>query len=506
LSRRDRRWLAVLALVSFLIDSGYAWVRHSHYLTTGFDLGIFDQAVRAYSRFEAPIVPLKAPGYHLLGDHFHPVIALWAPLYWIWDDPRMLLLAQAALIAVSVVPVASFTARRFGSRPAVVVAAMYVFSWPLQRMVQFDVHEVAFAVPALAWVIDAVDRRARRTTVVASLVLLATREDMGAVVALIGVLVALYQVGRTAEGGRRWWPARTDLLWGLGLLVGGAAGYELATAVVIPHFSEGRGFAYWTFAALGPDPASAVRFMLTHPIALLQLMVTPWEKAHTLLMLGLPVLYLCLGSRYLLLAAPLIAQRMLNDRAQLWSTNFHYSSVLAPILFLAAVDAAGRIAARLDGRRLRLPRIGPVRMSRSVLVNGWLAGCAAVPIVAMLALAGDYPLSRLATARFWRADLRVQAMNELLPLIPDGVCVEADNTAAPHLTRRDYVTRVGRSDGLATWMVLDFSRADTGWQGDPPMVAYVDALRRGFVAVAQHNVIVVLNRPDAPVAAACRVR
>ena len=81
-----------------------ALMRHKHYLTTGFDLGIFDQVVHAYSRFEAPIVPLKAPGYNLLGDHFHPILVLWAPLYWIWEDPRMLLLAQELLLALSSIP------------------------------------------------------------------------------------------------------------------------------------------------------------------------------------------------------------------------------------------------------------------------------------------------------------------------------------------------------------------------------------------------------------------
>lgn len=503
MTRRDRQWLALVAVAAFLIDVAYSWARHARYLTTGFDLGIFDQAVRAYARFEAPIVPLKAPGYHLLGDHFHPIIALWAPLYWIWDDPRMLLAAQAALIAVSVIPVARFTARRLGSRPAVLVAGLYVISWPLQRMVQFDVHEIAFAVPLLALVIDAVDRRARRTTLLACLGLLATREDMGAVVLLVGVLVAVHAVrwgrwGRGEDGARRLRPARSDLLWGGALMVLGLAGYELATSVVIPHFAGGAGFVYWTFPALGPDPASALRFVLTHPWSVLVMMVTPWKKAHTLLMLGMPVLYTCLASRYVILALPLLAQRMLNERDLLWSTNFHYSSVLSPIMFLAAVDAVAALARVVRTRAIR-GRVG------ERVVAGWLAGCAAVLVVGMLVQAGDYPLSRLVTQRFWARDLRVQAIDQVLPLIPDDVCVESDNTVAPQLTRRDYVTRVGRSNDLATWMVLDFSRPDTGWQGVPPPQAYAEALRRGFTPYEQRNVIVVLRRPGVLVDPVCRV-
>ncbi len=34
---------------------------------------------------------------------------------------------------------------------------------------------------------------------------------------------------------------------------------------------------------------------------------------------------------------------MLNERELLWTTNFHYSSVLAPILVPAAVDTLGRL-------------------------------------------------------------------------------------------------------------------------------------------------------------------
>ena len=79
------------------------------------------------------------------------------------------------------------------------------------------------------------------------------------------------------------------------------------------------------------------------------------------------------------------------------------------------------------------------------------------------------------------------------------------STIAPQLTRRDYVTRVGRSRGLATWMVLDYSRADTGWEGGTPSDAYTEALARGFVPVLDQNVIVLLHRPGVAVDPICRI-
>ena len=57
-------------------------------------------------------MPLKGAGYNVLGDHFHPIIAVFAPLYWIWDSPYVLLIVQTALIAASIPVVYRFARRR----------------------------------------------------------------------------------------------------------------------------------------------------------------------------------------------------------------------------------------------------------------------------------------------------------------------------------------------------------------------------------------------------------
>ena len=62
-SRRERWGLAGIVLLLFAAYTTYAWARHAKYETTGFDLGIFDQVVRAYAHFDAPTSPLKGIGY-----------------------------------------------------------------------------------------------------------------------------------------------------------------------------------------------------------------------------------------------------------------------------------------------------------------------------------------------------------------------------------------------------------------------------------------------------------
>ena len=529
--RADRRILAGLCALVFAIYASYAWVRHVHYETTNYDLGIFDQAVRAYSRFEAPIVPLKAPGYNLLGDHFHPLVAVFAPLYWIWADPRMLLLAQAALFAASMVPVARFTERRLGGRGALIVALVYGLSWPLQQAVQFDVHEIALAVPLIAVVIDAIDRRSWWVVVLCCVLLLGVREDMGAFVVVAGLLVALRSPASPAPARRarrsdradpsrhafdpdglpadadragpvaaiRLWaaPRRANLAVGAALVALGSGGYWLATSVVIPRLAPTGSFVYWTFPALGPDPASAVRFALTQPWQVLRIMVTPSIKAHTLLQLVAPTALVGVASPYILLTLPFVAERMLNSRSQLWGTGYHYSSVLAPTVALAAVDTVDKITRWLRRRR-------PGWRWRGLLpVDLWIAWCVGFLVLGHVLHWPDFPIRRMTSYWFWHPNARIAAIERVLPHIPSNQCVEAANQLGPHLTARDYITQPTQSRGLATWVVLDMSQLDTGWQTPRPNAALGISLRRGYRIVDIDYPIVVLHS-DGPVRPICR--
>ena len=77
---------------------------------SSYDLVIFDQAIRSYSHFHLGISIIKGvhngfgPHFSVLGDHFSPILATLAPLYWIYDGPQTLLIAQAVLFALAIPP------------------------------------------------------------------------------------------------------------------------------------------------------------------------------------------------------------------------------------------------------------------------------------------------------------------------------------------------------------------------------------------------------------------
>ncbi|MDQ1287738.1 MAG: hypothetical protein QG622_1303 [Actinomycetota bacterium] len=496
-TRAEHLVLAAMGSILFALYTGYALARHAKYETTGFDLGIFDQVIRSYSRFSVPTSPLKGVGYNILGDHFHPILVLLAPLYWLWDDPRVLLIAQAGLFALSIWPVGAFVRRRFGGRIGLIAAFAFGVSWPLQGAVHFDFHEIAIGVLLVAILVNALDLRRDRLIAVSCLLLLLVREDMGSLVILVGLLVALR---RPLGPGDR----RRSVLFGGGLGLVGVAGFWLATSVVIPALGP-SGFTYWTFNALGPDPVSAVRFMLLHPWRVAALMVTPAVKFHTLVAIFAPTALLALGSPYVLLTAPFLLQRMLNDRELLWQTNFHYTSIIAPVLVMAAADTVARLMRRHPGLLApRVTRAGGRRVVVSLAVV-WAAWCVVLPTWSMWTRSALYPVTGgFLSGRVWDRDLRWRSVHETLPMIPADQCVEADNQLAPQLTRTNYVTRVTMSEGLASWAVIDMYQKETGWQTPPPALALDRLEREGFEIVSWRGPIVLLHR-DVPIDPVCRM-
>jgi uncharacterized membrane protein len=470
--------LGLLTAVAFAFYLVYSISRYQTYLTAGYDLGIFDQAVRAYAHFNAPIVPLKGPAYNVLGDHFHPIIALIAPLYWIWNSACVLLIVQSALIAASIPVVYRFARRRINPALALLICGAYAIGWAFQAMIDFDFHEIAFAIPLAALAIDALDRRRDRQLLIYCALLLLVREDMGAVLVMLGII-------RLLAGWRdqRRWP-------GITLIVGGLIGYVLATAVLIPYFSPNGNFNYWSYQALGPNLPSALIDIVIHPWHAARVFFTPWVKTQTMLYLFAPLAFLPLRSRYSLIALPLLAERFFNSRDGLWTTHFHYNALPWTVLTLAMIDGAAR---------LHVFQWRPTRY----LLAGWLVF---VPFwITQYSTVPPHPLLRMVSGNVFAQTPLSRASTKLTALVPNDVCVAVDDRLAPHLTRRDYVTLADAQYGTADFVGVDFHYDDVGNFGPSPAYVYSRFVAEGYHAIFNEDGVVLLKSPHyAGPSAACK--
>ena len=133
-----KRWVAVLTALFALFYGVFSCTMYYTYRVATYDLGIFDQGIRSYAHFGAGISIAKGlhnfgvANFSILGDHFSPIDVLLAPLYWIYDSPCDLLIAQAVLFALAIPPIWAFTRRAVGGGRTGVIAA-YAVSVARQR-------------------------------------------------------------------------------------------------------------------------------------------------------------------------------------------------------------------------------------------------------------------------------------------------------------------------------------------------------------------------------------
>jgi uncharacterized membrane protein len=472
--------------------------------THAYDLVIFDEAVRSYAHFKPGISPIKGlhnfgnADFSVLGDHWSPIIATLAPLYWIYNGPQDLLIAQAVLFALAIPPVWLFTRRAFGGGPhaaaqagphaaparqktatiaAYLVALTYGLSWPVQGAVGFDFHEVAFAPVLTAVGLERLQAGWRKTGLCALAGLFLVKEDMGIFVAGIGVALLI---------SRRPWFDRQRLIAALMIPVGLSVSVT-EVFVLIPAFG-GRSNYYWAYGELGKNVRQAAESLVTHPFSGLHALITPGQKIDLLLWLLAPFLFLSVLSPLSIAAVPLLLERLLNVKFPAWwHTGNQYSAYLVIIILFAAVDGA----VRLDGW---LPRWRP----------HWRAGriplaASAVMAVVTLALVPVFPFGRLLhPAWYHRNKMQLDAIAAAAH-VPSNVTVEAASNVAPQLTSRDAVLLwdgYGSSPEYPDWVVTSASYGEFSFYTIQDQIQRVKLLKaRGYVTVWSRGGYLVMHKP-----------
>ena len=437
LARLDRPEAWTVSGVAALLYVVVAVLQWRRLEVPSWDLAIFTQLAKAYASGEAPIVPIKGPGFNLLGDHFHPALVLLGPVYALFPSGLSLLVLQALLVALSAWPLTALAVRRLGRRPGIWVGALYVLSHGIQGAVRSQFHEVSFALPLLAFGLCALLERRWRASVLWLAPLVLVKEDLGLMVAVLG-LVAWHRGARRA---------------GLGLAAWGAGWFLLTTAVILPALNPRGQYDYADNLAVGD--------VLGDPLGTLAGVLGPGEKVVTVLLLVAMSGVVGLRSPLLLAALPTLAWRFLGDVPFYWTWTWHYDAVLMPLAVAAMLDALGPApeAAGEDGEPVPEPARRAWRR-RTALALG------AATLAVVLAAPGQ-PVLRLLDAETWRPSARADAAREVLATVPDGAVVSSDISLLAYLVPTTTAQWSGTPDNPPPdYYVVD--RRSGTWGGNPP--------------------------------------
>jgi len=454
-----RRWLSLSSLGPWIVVAAltaiYTVMSVAHYETSGagsWDLGMFTEAVKQYAHFHAPIDDIKSPGFNILGDHFHPIIALLGPVFLLFPSPITLLVAQAFLFSLAADPIIRLGRDLISAGSGYALGIAYGLSFGIAQAANFDFHEIAFAVPIIAYALCALVRGNYRQSMWWCVALLFCKEDFGLFFVMpVGILMI----------------AKGEIKRGVVLATVGTVATLLCVFVIIPHFNPQHQYQYWSFVnSTGSQTPQGINVgpVVGHFFSLFG------TKFQLLYLLGTCVALVALRSPIILTAVLGLASRFVVTISAYWGTDYHYNAPVMPILFVAIADAMilARAAQPLPDHAWPFQRWAR-GVSTGMGQHGAVAALAvSVALIPQFALNQYFNLPAM-----FNVSARQHAISYAVSLVPNGVTVETNVCElAPLAARADTYWagwNVSGKNPATQYILLDtqcFDLSSTAF-GDP---------------------------------------
>ena len=381
----------IICLLFFLSYMTLSVVKHNHY-ESGFDLGVTDQIVWKYSHFQAPITTVHYyPFTSILTDHVELIYAPLSIFYWIWNDPRMLLIIQAAFLCFSAIPL-YLLARDKKVKPFICYALLisYLMFYGLQNALWFDAHSAVFGASFLPWFIYFLDKKKYRLSALFFLLAIISKENIALLTAVIGTVYFLK---------RR---EKKDLIF----IVSSGIYLFLIFGLYFPHFTK-LGYEYQGNNGLLGD------------INLANFFNTANKQEVFLVSLG--------SYGFLPLLSPLSLLPFLGDLFSYFvvANNLkeadgifmHYRVTLGPLLTWSTILAISQF------KILNKTYTAIYLLICALFLQYWL----------------HLPLSYLSKQWFWQEQPAVKNINEISKFLPHDASVVSQNNITPHLSHRNEI-------------------------------------------------------------------
>ncbi len=485
--------VVIVAMLLFAVwFSAYSIRLHEAHRTHKADLGQIDLAIwnTAHGRFVQEIKDDQVSTR--LTDHVEPIFLLVAPVFWLWDDVRALLILQAVALALGAWPIYLLARKKLSelalstidaaapnvkrqtsevtdhaslvipaplrsedqrshsslvSWGAVIFALAYLLTPALQAAAVAEFHALALAPVFIAWALWAVESRRWGQFAIAAILLMCVQEGMALLAAVLGVYALIMARRGLATQPVRVRSQRGEIA-GVAITLIGLAWFYVTTFVIIPHYAaQVYGLAQTPYAArygaLGDSFADVIKSFVTRPAVALSIAIEP-ARVRYLIGLLLPTAFLALlGPEILLLSLPLLLANLFSSFPMQFAGELHYSAPLVPYFTLAAMIGLRRFEAQAR----------PVGGPRASLALS-------IALVAAGALAAQVLAGHTVVGREFRGWPQVTAHEGLLDRfaaqIPRDAALSATTDLYPHLSHRPLIYQFPWL-GQAEWALVDVS-------------------------------------------------
>ncbi|MFW5851999.1 MAG: DUF2079 domain-containing protein, partial [Bacteroidota bacterium] len=416
--------LLVFACIFILISL----VNHYNFRTYGFDLGIYNNALFDYSRFQINDNPIMHPRFNnVLSDHFSLYHFVFAPFRYIFGSWTLLIFQIAAILfgALGIQKVVNFLTENH--RFSLIAMVHFLSIWGIYSALAFDYHDNVVAAMFVPWLIWYVLQKKYIPIAIWTFIIFVSRENMSLWLAFIylGLFVWKFK------------DSEIRIISLLGVLFS-VAYFIFVLKFAMPYFADpDRTYAHFKYGALGDSPSEILENVFLRPKYMFSTLFESHysntnyngikTELHYIILLsgGIALLY---RPQFLIMLIPIYVQKLFHSDFAKWGVNNHYSIEFAPILTLSFFYWISQlhISNRLKTR---------------ILIGGTII-CFAATISIMPARKSKWYNKNAVmfySAKHYQRNFDVEKVHEFLDEIPDDAKVSAQNMLVPHLAFRDDI-------------------------------------------------------------------
>lgn len=418
-----------ILFVLFLIYTAYfsvtSFLRYDNFYTGRFDLGNMAQTVwnTSHGRIFVLTNPNGTDPISRLAFHADFILILLAPFYFIWSNPKILLLIQAIIVGAGSFFV-FFIAKDILKNKNLALAFSFAFliNPGIERANLYDFHPVTLAIFFLLGTCYFYLKKRYLYFSIFAILAAITKEEIWLITALFGIFIFLFPKKRILGS--------TVFLISVSIFAG-LIWYAIPQALGSQHFA----LSY--YSEFGDSPMQIIKTVIFSPQKTIGTILAP-ERLNYINQLFLPVGFLSLlAPIFLIFAIPDLLINLLSNNPQLHQIYYQYTAPINPFVFITAIMGVAILK-----KATKLP---------SIFFTIYLL---------VISMVGAHFFGPLPGAGESNLDMYTRQLNErvfidkYLSSIPKRLSVAATNNVGSHLSQRQQIYTVPNGIGKADVIVF----------------------------------------------------
>lgn len=418
---KNNKRLFFMILLYILVLGTYSCMRHRWYYSQAYDLAIFEQSIwntihgnMMYNTFEMN---------NHLAVHMSPILFLLVPFYFVFRTPYTLIILQTVMLSLGAIPLYFLAKKLFDKRTGLVFAFAYLMYHSVHNINRFDFHPVSFAVPFLLFALYYIETDRLKPAGVFLFLAAMCKENVVLAVLFVGLYAIIF---------------KKKHLFGILVSVLSLGWFLLSVKVIMPALGGDVFVAAEKYEQFGDNAIEIIKNIILNPRIVI---VTIFKEAKLryLFWLFSPVFFLPLFYMPgLFLLIPGLAQNLLTDSSDLYSSLFQYDSILIPFIFMGSILSLNNLIN--DKKNLKWWRL--------VIITATLVSFVYRSPIGPL----DYHFSPE------KHDISrpvLKEFNGFLKTIPRDASVTASLFIVPHLSKRREIYLLVAEQELTDYVILD---------------------------------------------------